>query len=153
MTEQAAAVLAIANDLFGPHSEFSYNTDVNPYKGGEYRVYALLVEQGDRRVCFRIPKRPYNANTRFLVEQEILFRGLIDAGPIKCFTRMLASDPTADNPLKTCYLILEWAHGDSMRWSDLIPARERHRRKVLYAIANVSLDLLGIQKTSGVCAH
>jgi hypothetical protein len=153
MTEQAAAVLAIANSLFGPQSEFSYTTDVNPYEGGEYRIYALLVEQGDRRVCFRIPKSPYNANTRFLVEQEIEFRRLIDAGPIKCFTRMIASDPTADNPLETCYLILEWAHGNKMLWFDYIPASERHRRKVLYAIANVSLDLLGIQKTSGVCAH
>jgi hypothetical protein len=82
---------------------------------------------------------------RLALEAE--FRRCIDAARIDLFQPLIASDSTPENLLKTPHLALGWADGSPLKWTDTNPAAEHHRKCVMRAIANASLDLLRIQQS------
>ncbi|KAI1419465.1 hypothetical protein F5Y12DRAFT_247103 [Xylaria sp. FL1777] len=141
-----SAIRTMAENLVGSTCHFILDTENNPFTGGEYVIYALENNPKSRRICLRIPRNPTGPYISLLLEREADFRRRIDAARVDLFQPLIAYDHTPDNSLHTPYLALGWADGSPLKWSDTNPAAECDRKHILRAIANASLDLLGIRQ-------
>jgi hypothetical protein len=157
-TPHPEALRVIANRLFDDPSQFVLGTDSAPFSGVECAVYVLEVQNRSTRVCFRIFHGPYTPLIRHRITEEIKHRRLVDDARIDCFQPLIAADPSADNPLGTGYLVLDWAEGKTMEWSDTIPSDPAIRQRIMRTVANASLDLLrtaraGMRRDYCYCTH
>ena len=139
------AIRTLVENLIGDPCHFILNTDISPFCGGEYAVYALEDEEKSRRLCLRIPHNRTGCHIAFALEHEAEVRRHINAARIDIFQPLIAYDPTTENLIKAPYLALCWADGSPLKWSSAYPATD-DRRAVIRAVANASLDLLRIQR-------
>lgn len=148
MDEQAAAVLDLVETTFKSPARFILNTGSKPFTNGRQSiVYALEVEDTSKRICVRILREPHSPAVKWLFEREVEIRQLINAAQIRLFQPLLAFDTSADNALQNAYMILSWAEGGSMEWSDVVPADQTTRRNIMHTIANATLDLVKIHRS------
>lgn len=136
-------IIEFVASLVGAPSAFILNTEKSPFLGGEYVVFAVEVKQADLRLCVRLPRVVAGPHVSQLLSREVGLRRHIESANINLFQKLIAFDTSFDNSLRTPYMILEWADGAPLRWSDSFPQLDI-RRKVLRDIANTSLDLLKI---------
>ncbi|KAK4132535.1 hypothetical protein BT67DRAFT_443733 [Trichocladium antarcticum] len=139
------AIRTLVKNLIGGPCHFILNTDISPFRGGEYAVYALEDEQKSRCLCLRIPHNRTGCHVAFVLEHEAKVRRHIDAARIDLFQPLIAYDPTTTNLINAPYLALGWADGSPLKWSDAYPTTD-DRRSIMQAVANASLDLLRIQR-------
>lgn len=147
---KVAAIPALLESLIDSPLHFILNTENTPWCGGEYLIYTLEAEADARRLCVRTPKKPHGPSISLQLRQEAEIRSRVDTACINLFQPLIASDLSADNLLNTPYLVLGWADGSPLRWSDTIPPDEGTRRKVLHAVANASIDLLRVYESGAI---
>jgi len=139
------AIRTLVENLIGGPCHFILKTNISPFRGGEYVVYALEDEKNSRRLCLRIPHNRTGCHIACVLEHEAKIRRDIEAARVDLFQPLIAYDPTTENLIKAPYLALCWADGAPLKWSDAYPAMD-DRRFVMRAVANASLDLLRIQR-------
>jgi hypothetical protein len=143
---EAAALIALVQRCLGGHFEYIHDTADKPFQGGEYAIFALADEAQRRQIAVRVPKAQPGPLTSMRMEKEIDVRRRIDAARVRRFQPLLACDPTAENDLHHSFMILGWAQGHPLQWSESAPEHEVDRQKVLQAIADISLDLLQVHE-------
>ncbi|KAK4189872.1 hypothetical protein QBC35DRAFT_379302 [Podospora australis] len=140
------AIRTLVQNLMGGPCHFILNTDISPFRGGEYIVYALEDEEAkSRRLCLRIPRNRAGCHIAPVIEHEAEVRRQINAARIDLFRPLIAYDPPTENLIRAPYLALCWADGSPLKWSDAYPATN-DRRSIIRAVANASLDLLRVQR-------
>jgi len=131
----AAALLTLVGRHLHGRFKYIHDTANKPLEGGEYAMYSLADEAQRLQVAVRVPKAQLGPITTMQMEREIDIRHRIDAAPVRRFQPLLACDPTADNHLHHPYMVIEWAEGHPLEWSESTPEREVDRQSVLRAIA------------------
>ena len=145
-----AAVIQLVDGLLGSSSRFICGTGEAPFAGGEYFIYALELEIQSRRVCIRVPKEALKPHTGMRLMQEADLRQRIDTANISVFQPLIHFDPWTDNLLHTPYMLLGWADGDLLAWSETSPSLPDLRHRILRAVADASLDLLQIRQSGSL---
>ena len=145
-----AAVIQLVDSLLGSSSRFICGTGEAPFAGGEYLIYALELEIQSRRVCIRVPKEALKPHTGMRLMQEADLRRRIDTANISVFQPLIQFDPSMDNLLHTPYMLLGWADGGLLAWSENSPSLPDLRHRILRAVADASLDLLQVRQTGSL---
>ncbi|KAK8080359.1 hypothetical protein PG997_008177 [Apiospora hydei] len=87
------------------------------------------------------PCLPESITVMMEVEMGILAE-LSDAG-FAWSPRLIGGDASFDNPaLSLPYMVLSWAPGNPLKWTDALPRTEEHRRKILRQLVDIQLDLV-----------
>jgi len=146
-TTHSSVTATFVESLFGSPPVFILDTETTPFLGGEYAVFAVEVEQANLRLCVRLPRMIAGPHASQLLSREISLRQRIESANIRPFQKLIAFDTSLGNVLQSPYMILEWANGTPLRWSDSSPQGD-HRKRVLRDVANASLDLLKISNAS-----
>jgi len=139
-----AGILEQARLLTGLRCHFIFDTAQNPFYGGENIIF--VVEDSRRsRVAVRVPRLegPYAAR---VVGVEALHRRAIEHEEIGRVQRMIGYSTSCENPVKAPFIALKWADGAHLQWTDSKPADEKDRRKVIHAIAQISMDMLTVRQ-------
>lgn len=147
MTIQTTAMTELVGSVLGSSPIFILGTDKEPFRGGEYIIYAMEVGEEHRRICIRIPKVATGPHTSLLLDREVDLRRRIELAKIHHFQPLITSDSSVNNPLQSPYMMLGWADGRPLSWSDSSPSQKELRRNVLRSVANASLDMLRVQDT------
>lgn len=147
MSSDPKAIEALMMSVLGSPPAFILNTDKNPFQGGEYVIYAMAIGEERRKVSVRIPRAIAGPHTNLQLSREVEFRRRIQLAEVDLFQPLLRYDSSHDNLLQSPYMILGWAEGRPMIWTDSFPAEEQQRRTVLQAVANASLDMLRVCET------
>ncbi|KAK4196841.1 hypothetical protein QBC40DRAFT_299881 [Triangularia verruculosa] len=100
------AIRTLIENLIGGPCHFILNTDIPPFRGGKYAVYALKDEEKSRRLCLRIPHNRTGCHIAFVLKHEAEVRRHIDATRIDLFQPLIAYNPTTENLIKAPYLAL-----------------------------------------------
>jgi len=122
--------------------------------GGEAVVFALQDHQG-RKIGIRIQRKSTEA-TSYILSKEVEYLKAIESFNIARFQKVIDYEIHGNPLICAPFISVEWADGEPLRWTDTCPADLSHRRKIIHAIAEATLDLLQIQRpgkltTSSVC--
>ena len=141
----------VAEAVVGVACHFILGTEDIPFGGGECLVYALESESGNSnnnkniRLCLRVPRTPV-ADASQMVLAEVLFRRSMEREGVPFCQGLLGHDVSSDNPIGRPFLVLVWADGVQLEWSDTYPSDQRHRDNIIAAIAEYNVKLLGIRQ-------
>jgi hypothetical protein len=141
------AIAHMVESLFGSPPVFILGTESSPYLGGEYVIYAVEIEEASRRLCIRLPRIVNGPHTSHLLSREVNLRQCIDHANVRPFQQLITFDASYDNALRSPYMILDWADGRPLSWTDNSPCGRDYRNKVLQEVANAALDMLSICRT------
>ena len=148
--DYATTVCKLAEKAIGEHCRFLLDAETKFFFGGEYFVYPFESTASRTRLCVRIPRNSASPYASVLLQREADIRRRIEAAQIELVQPVIAVHPTADNPLHTPFLVLGWADGSPLDWSDVLPSDEGVRQHVLRSIANTSLELLRVCDDTGL---
>lgn len=142
----SADVRSLATQVMGAPCHFIHNTETKPFSGVANIVYALETSH-KKRVSIRIPKDTASTAAHLFLEQEAECRQRIDTEKLQIFQPMYSFSITPENPIGAPFMVLGWAEGVTLSWSDTHPVGPQ-REGVLRSVANASLDLISVQETS-----
>jgi hypothetical protein len=156
ITAKVPTISKIVESLYGSPPVFILDTEKTPFCGGEYAVFAVEIEQANveqakRRLCIRLPRLVTKLYTSLLLSREVDLRQRIESANVYPFQKLITFDASYDNALQSPYMILGWADGKPLSWTDSSPEGD-FRKTVLRKIANASLDLLKVSE-SGSSFH
>jgi len=140
-------VKKMVESFFSSPAFFILGTEKKPCVGGEYIIYAMELMETRRRVCVRLPRVVPGPHTSFLPQREADLRRRIALADVHLFQPLITFDPSSDNIIQYPYMILGWADGTPLSWSDTSPGDRNLRNNVLRAVANASLDMLRVYQT------
>jgi len=144
------AIAHIVESLFGSPPVFILGTENSPYLGGEYAIYAVEIEKACRRLCVRLPRMVNGPHTSHLLSREVSIRQCIDRANVRPFQQLITFDISYDNALRSPYMILDWADGKPLSWTDSSPCERDCRNKVLQKVANAALDMLSVCRSGSL---
>lgn len=144
------AIVHIIESLFGSLPVFILGSKNSPYLGGEYAIYAVEIKKACRRLCIRLPRMVNGPHTSQLLGREVNLRQSIDHANVRPFQRLITFDTSYDNALRSPYMILDWADGKPLSWTDSSPCERDCRNKVLQEVANAVLDMLSVCRTGSL---
>lgn len=124
---------------------FILGTEKEPLGGGECVIYALQDHSG-RAVGMRI-YRDHGESSTYLLQNEIKNRKKIGMHQINRFQKLLGFGPTQDSVVRVPFVLLEWAHGRPLVWTDALPSNLFDRERIIFAVANTTMDLLRVQES------
>jgi hypothetical protein len=135
---------------------FILGTEKAPFGGGENIVFALQDHNG-REICMRI-QREFTKLTSYVLNSEVNFRKAIESFGISGFQKVIGYSLEGNDLIHAPFIMLEWVHGVTLRWTDDFPIDVNDRNKIIRAVAKVTIDLLKIQQhgkysLSGPCLN
>ena len=141
----------VAVAVAGVACHFILGTENVPFGGGECVVYALESESGynnnnNKRLCLRVPRTPI-ADASQMVLAEVLFRRSMEREGVPFCQGLLGHDVSSNNPIGRPFIALVWADGVQLEWTDTRPSDQGHRDKIIAAIAEYNVKLLGIRQS------
>lgn len=126
------AVLAVVSTLAkGKKAVFRFGTGESPFAGGQCHVYAV----------------------QFLIEEEVSILKRLEECGFSRSPRVTDYDASFDNPIRFPYMVLTWAEGKPLEWSDSVPSRREDRNKVIRQMADSILELAACTQRPGTYTH
>lgn len=137
--ELSSRVLNCVARVTGEPCKFILDTRANPFQGGQRLVFAL--ESGEsQRFAVRVD-RNVSEFTRSMTEEEIEMLKSMRNLQLPHLPSLVHYELEPSPPL----VVTNWVDGHELTWSDATPA-PHVRRHVIRTIAEVTLDLLQIQR-------
>lgn len=131
--------------LLGRDCQFVMNTRERPF-GGSERVIVVLEDTQSSKWAVRFPLQfhqfPKHVELTILRVAELLLT--IEKNKIASIPRLNTFSATFDNLARLPYMVVEWAEGTQLRWTESCPALPQ-RNKVIRSVARIVLNLLKIQ--------
>jgi|UniRef100_A0A8H7NMF4 hypothetical protein len=139
MAKLSQRALGLVNSVSGDTCIFIFGTEESPFLGGQRVVFALQSSSA-KRFAVQVEQHLSDA-TRSKVEWEIQLLRDIREARIPRLPRLIGFELEPIPPL----IATNWADGHELEWSDSVPPPDV-RKHVLQAIAELTLDMLRIQK-------
>ena len=134
-------VAAIRSD--GSKGNFEFGTERSPLYGKQCWIFVLSF--GCNQVwAVRVPVKSNHLSAmsiKNLFQYEIDILARLTELNFSYSPRLIASDTSFDNPLKYPYSVFTWIEGKPLQWSDIVPASDLARIKIIHRIVDFTLDL------------
>jgi hypothetical protein len=131
--------------LLGLECQFVMDTRERPFGGSECVVVVLEDAQGSKwAVRFPLQFHQFPKHVELTILREAELRLSIEKNKIGGIPRLITYSATFNNPARFPYMVVEWAEGTQLRWTESCPALPQ-RNKVIRSVAHIVLNLLKIQ--------
>jgi len=119
---------------------FMFDTCESPFQGGQCDIYAVTDHSG-RCLCVRVHREPGSGST-YLLKKEIEYRKEIDKNKIQYYQRLISFSSEEGNSIGRPYLMLSWAFGQQLHWTDTSLSLASNRELLIAAVAQSTIDLI-----------